>query len=60
MRRLPFLAVSLLAAVALSACNSTQDVLEPSAMAPQPQGQGDVASVQPAADAIAALEDESG
>jgi hypothetical protein len=51
MRRLPFLAVSLLAAVALSACNSTQDVLEPSAMAPQPQGQGDVASVQPAAPA---------
>jgi hypothetical protein len=53
MRRLPFLAVSLLAAVALSACNSTQDVLEPSAMAPQPQGQGDVASVQPVAPAPA-------
>ena len=36
MRRLPFLAASLLAAIAVSACNSTQDVLEPSAIAASP------------------------
>jgi hypothetical protein len=47
MRRLPFLAVSLLAAAALSACNSTQDVLEPSAIAAQPPSQADVASMPP-------------
>ena len=40
MRRLPFLAVSLLAAVAVSACNSTQDVLEPSAIAASPPAPG--------------------
>ena len=40
MRRLPFLAGSLLAAVAVSACNSTQDVLEPSAIAASPPAPG--------------------
>jgi hypothetical protein len=48
MRRLPLLAVSLLAAAALSACTSTQDVLEPSAIAAQPPAQGDAAPLQPA------------
>ncbi len=48
MRRLPLLAVSLLAAAALSACTSTQDVLEPSAIAAQPPAQGDAAPSQPA------------
>lgn len=47
MRRLPSMAVSLLAAAALSACTSTQDVLEPSAIAAQPPAQGDAAP-QPA------------
>jgi hypothetical protein len=42
MRRLPIMAVSLLAA-ALSACTSTQDVLEPSAIA----AQGDANPAQP-------------
>ena len=37
MRRLPYLAGSLLVAVALSACTSSQDVLEPSAIAPMGQ-----------------------
>ncbi len=40
MRRLPFLAGSLLAAIAVSACNSTQDVLEPSAIAASPPAPG--------------------
>ena len=40
MRRLPFLAGSLLAAFAVSACNSTQDVLEPSAIAASPPAPG--------------------
>lgn len=48
MRRLPSMAVSLLAAAALSACTSTQDVLEPSAIAAQPPAQGDAAPLQPA------------
>jgi hypothetical protein len=48
MRRLPLMAVSLLAAAALSACTSTQDVLEPSAIAAQPPAQGDAAPLQPA------------
>ncbi len=34
MRRLPFVAGSLLVAVAVSSCSSSQDVLEPSAIAP--------------------------
>ncbi len=34
MRRLPYLAGSLLAALAASSCNSSQDVLDPSAIAP--------------------------
>jgi hypothetical protein len=51
MRRLPFLAVSLLVAVAVSSCSSTQDVLEPSAIAAAPpaegvvQAEGDVGTV---------------
>lgn len=40
MRRLPFLAGSLLSAIAVSACNSTQDVLEPSAIAASPPAPG--------------------
>ena len=40
MKRLPFLAGSLLAAIAVSACNSTQDVLEPSAIAASPPAPG--------------------
>ena len=40
MRRLPFLAGSLLAAIVLSACSSTQDVLEPSAIAASPPSPG--------------------
>jgi hypothetical protein len=40
MRRLPFLAGSLLAAIAASACSSTQDVLEPSAIAASPPAPG--------------------
>ena len=40
MRRLPFLAGSLLAAITVSACNSTQDVLEPSAIAASPPAPG--------------------
>jgi hypothetical protein len=41
------MAVSLLAAAALSACNSTQDVLEPSAIAAQPPAQGDATTATP-------------
>ena len=54
MSRLPFLAGSLLAAIAVSACNSTQDVLEPSAIAASPpapgalQAEGSVVPVQAA------------
>lgn len=48
MRRLPIVAVSLLTAAALSACNSTQDVLEPSAIAAQPPAQGDANTLQSA------------
>lgn len=40
MRRLPFLAVSLLAAIAASACSSTQDVLSPAAVAAAPPAPG--------------------
>jgi hypothetical protein len=40
MRRLPFLAASLLAAIVVSACSSTQDVLEPSAIAASPPSPG--------------------
>ena len=40
MKRLPFLAASLLAAIVLSACSSTQDVLEPSAIAASPPSSG--------------------
>jgi hypothetical protein len=40
MKRLPFLAGPLLAAFALSACSSTQDVLEPSAIAAAPPPPG--------------------
>jgi hypothetical protein len=40
MRRLPFLTGSLLAAIVLSACSSTQDVLEPSAIAASPPSAG--------------------
>jgi len=40
MKRLPVLAGSLLAAVAVSACTSTQDVLEPSAIAASPPAPG--------------------
>jgi len=39
-RRLPFAALALLAVVSLSACTSTQDVLEPSAIAAQQQADG--------------------
>ena len=65
MRRLPFLAGSLLAAIVLSACSSTQDVLEPSAIAASPPSPGTLqaenevgaVSVQSAsADATAALD----
>ena len=65
MRRLPFLAGSLLAAIVLSACSSTQDVLEPSAIAASPPSPGTLqaenevgaVSVQSAsADASAALD----
>ena len=65
MRRLPFLAGSLLAAIVLSACSSTQDVLEPSAIAASPPAPGTLqaenevgaVSVQSAsADASAALD----
>jgi hypothetical protein len=62
MRRLPFLAGSLLAAIAVSACNSTQDVLEPSAIAASPPAPGALQSevgavpMQTAStDAVAAL-----
>jgi hypothetical protein len=48
MRRLPFLAGSLLAALAVSACNSTQDVLEPSAIAASPPAPGALQSENPA------------
>lgn len=40
MKRLPVLAGSLLAAIAVSACTSTQDVLEPSAIAASPPAAG--------------------
>ncbi|HEY6632550.1 MAG TPA: hypothetical protein VIZ90_13935 [Rhizobiaceae bacterium] len=40
MRRLPLLAGWFFAALALSACNSTQDVLEPSAIAASPPAPG--------------------
>ena len=40
MKRLPFLAGSFLAVMAVSACNSTQDVLEPSAIAASPPAPG--------------------
>jgi hypothetical protein len=40
MKRLPFLAGSLLAALAASACTKTQDVLEPSAIAAAPPSPG--------------------
>ena len=40
MKRLPFLAASLLAAIMVSACSSTQDVLEPSAIAAAPPAPG--------------------
>jgi hypothetical protein len=40
MKRLPFLAASLLASIAVSACSSTQDVLEPSAIAASPPAPG--------------------
>ena len=65
MRRLPFLAGSLLAAIVLSACSSTQDVLDPSAIAASPPSPGTLqaenevgaVSVQSAsADATAALD----
>ena len=65
MRRLPFLAGSFLAAIVLSACSSTQDVLEPSAIAASPPSPGTLqaenevgaVSVQSAsADATAALD----
>jgi hypothetical protein len=39
-KRLPFLAASLLAAIMVSACSSTQDVLEPSAIAAAPPAPG--------------------
>jgi hypothetical protein len=60
MRRLPFLIGSLLAAIAASACSSTQDVLEPSAIAASPPTQGalqseaESGSVQPASTSTAA------
>ncbi|MEW9804617.1 hypothetical protein [Mesorhizobium marinum] len=44
MKRLPFLAGSLLAAIAATACSSTQDVLEPSAIAASPPAPGDLQS----------------
>ena len=44
MRRAPMLALSLLAAIAVSACTSTQDVLEPSAVAAAPPAQGAVSA----------------
>ncbi len=53
MRRAPFLAASLLVAVAISACSGTQDVLQPSAIAAaQPaegvvQAEGDAGMAQP-------------
>jgi hypothetical protein len=56
MRRSPFLAASLLAALATAGCTSSQDVLEPSAIAAAPPaagaipGEGD-ASMAPAATA---------
>ena len=65
MRRLPFLAGSLLAAIVLSACSSTQDVLEPSAIAASPpspgtlQAENEVGAVavqSASADATAALD----
>ena len=65
MRRLPFLAGSLLAAIVLSACSSTQDVLEPSAIAASPpspgtlQAENEVGAVSvlsASADASAALD----
>jgi hypothetical protein len=40
MRRLPLLTGPLLAAIVLSACSSTQDVLEPSAIAASPPSSG--------------------
>ncbi|MDQ2634518.1 MAG: hypothetical protein M3Y43_12305 [Pseudomonadota bacterium] len=40
MKRLPSLTASLLAAIALCACSSTQDVLEPSAIAASPPAPG--------------------
>jgi hypothetical protein len=40
MKRLPLMAGSLLAVVAVSACTSTQDVLEPSAIAASPPADG--------------------
>ncbi|PSJ58296.1 hypothetical protein [Pseudaminobacter soli (ex Li et al. 2025)] len=47
MRRLPVSTMALLAAAALSACTSTQDVLEPSAIAAQQSGSA-TAGPQPA------------
>jgi hypothetical protein len=44
MRRLPFLTGPLLAAIVLSACSSTQDVLEPSAIAASPPSPGTLQS----------------
>ncbi len=53
MKRLPLMAASLLCVLAVSACTSTQDVLEPSAIAASPPGTTDPAvpgtAAQPAA-----------
>ena len=60
MRRSPFLAASLLAVIAMSACTSTQDVLEPSAIAAVPpvagavQAEGDVGMVPSQTASVAA------
>ena len=55
MGRLPIAAVSLLAAMALTACNMTQDVLEPSAIAPEDSA-ASLVSTDMAATAAAATE----
>ncbi|WP_280823981.1 hypothetical protein [Pseudaminobacter soli (ex Li et al. 2025)] len=53
MRRLPVSTMALLAAAALSACTSTQDVLEPSAIAAQQSGSA-TAGPQPATSPVIA------
>jgi hypothetical protein len=53
MRRLPVSTMALLAAAALSACTSTQDVLEPSAIAAQQSGSA-AAGPQPATSPVMA------